>query len=281
MQNESMTSDTSNWRFPKDACDTHMHVFQGPSMFIAGRTYTPEEATNRDYVSAFGQYSLERKVIIQPSVYGTDNRTTLEELAKNPDQQRAVVTLDGSESPSLLADWHSKGVRGARLNLLFSGGGERKQAEKIADSISEFGWHLQILTDVSTFENLTSFTSNLPVPVVFDHMGHFSTRKLLTSQGFQELLDLIADGNAWAKLSAPYRLTQRDCAPYLDVFPIVRALLSANEKRLVWGSDWPHPHTSVSPPSPHELIQMLLDWLPEEDLQQQILVTNPAQLYDF
>ena len=57
---------------------------------------------------------------------------------------------------------------------------------------------------------------------------------------FQALLRLVGEGHAYAKLSAPYRLSTR-FPDYPDARAFHDALLRANPERLLWGTDWPHP----------------------------------------
>jgi predicted TIM-barrel fold metal-dependent hydrolase len=55
--------------------------------------------------------------------------------------------------------------------------------------------------------------------------------------GFKEIVELVRDGSLWVKLSAPYRVSEM--GPwYGDLKPLVRALVEANPRRVLWGSDW-------------------------------------------
>ena len=49
----------------------------------------------------------------------------------------------------------------------------------------------------------------------------------------------------------------------------------------MWGSDWPHPDHFGEMPNDGDLIDLLLDWGPDEALRQKILVDNPAELFGF
>ena len=50
-----------------------------------------------------------------------------------------------------------------------------------------------------------------------------------------------------------------------------------------WGSDWPHPGVRDPEPKPDDpiLIDLMLDWAPDEAVRNRILVDNAAKLYDF
>src|SRR4051812_19790044 len=69
-----------NFRVPSGACDCHVHVFGDPQRypFVPGRVYTPEPASVKEMQSMLKAIDMDRVVVVQPSVYGTDNRCTLD-----------------------------------------------------------------------------------------------------------------------------------------------------------------------------------------------------------
>jgi len=76
---------------PAGACDTHAHVF-GPAdkyALIDDRTYTPPEAPLATYQRLLRILGIERAVLVQPSVYGTDNTVLIEALEKAGDKTKA------------------------------------------------------------------------------------------------------------------------------------------------------------------------------------------------
>src|SRR3954468_8286786 len=69
-------------RFPAGAGDCHAHIF-GPQQefpFAPGYGYVPPEASIENYVQMLRTLGCDRGVIVQPSIYGTDNRCTLAAL---------------------------------------------------------------------------------------------------------------------------------------------------------------------------------------------------------
>ena len=49
-----------------------------------------------------------------------------------------------------------------------------------------------------------------------------------------------------------------------------------------WGSDWPHINYNHGiMPNDGDLLDMMLDWVPDEAMRNRILVDNAAALYDF
>jgi predicted TIM-barrel fold metal-dependent hydrolase len=62
--------------FPSGAVDCHAHVC-GPAIefpYVSERIYTPPDATLETYRSLLKMLQVDRAVLVQPSVYGTDNR---------------------------------------------------------------------------------------------------------------------------------------------------------------------------------------------------------------
>lgn len=270
-------------RIPQGATDCHAHVI-GPAWrypFAANRSYTPPDALLPDYRYMLDTLGLSRAVLVQPSMHGDDNTVMMRAIAETSDMDmRAVVVVPPDIETSKLADLHDLGARGVRINLIYAGGNvDLGAAAHIASRIDEFGWHLQVLADVSAIPDLLPGLSSLPVPVVFDHFGHMPAGKGVADKGFAALVEMVKRGNTWAKISGTYRVSGGGF-PYSDVRPLCEALIAANPDRLVWGTDWPH---TVTPNMPNDgdLIDLLCDWLGEQTLIQKVLVDNPANLYGF
>jgi predicted TIM-barrel fold metal-dependent hydrolase len=131
-----------------------------------------------------------------------------------------------------------------------------------------------------------------PVPAVFDHFGGAAAKLGLSQPGFADLLDLVKSGKAYVKISGAYRLSTQ--APdYPDAVPFAKALIEANPDRIIWGTDWPHPdstlRTDIKPTDERPLYQIddgrllnqLAVWAPDAATRKKILVDNPARLYGF
>lgn len=268
---------------PPGATDCHAHIF-GPDAdypYTPHRTYTPPEASTGQYFHMLDTLGLSRGVIVQPSVYGRDNRCTLDVVRRHPDRLRAVVVVDEDISEAELERMHADGARGVRLNLLFRSGVEVSDVRRIADKIAPLGWHLQMLIDVSEFADIRETLGTLPVETVFDHLGHMPTSAGTGHRGFREMLSLLADGRSWVKLSGSYRITGQNGTPYTDIAPFAREIIRANPERVVWATDWPHPYINVDMPNDGALLDMLDDWAPDAATRDRILADNPARLYGF
>jgi 2-pyrone-4,6-dicarboxylate lactonase len=268
---------------PPNACDAHAHIF-GPVEkypFVAGRSYTPPPASIQAYQRMLSALGLARAVIVQPSVYGTDNRCTYDAVAASGGRWRGIAVVDASTSANELQRLHDAGFRGVRINLLFKGGGLALETlEQVARLIAPLGWHVQLLIDGRDLPELAPRLIRLPVRFVIDHMGHMPVQLGLAHPGFKALLALAGKGNCWVKLSGAYRISAKSY-PYEDVVPIAKALVEAAPQRMVWGSDWPHPSFEGTVPVDASLVDLLASWVPEARTRQRILNANPAELYDF
>lgn len=265
---------------PPGACDCHAHVIAAPEVhpYVAERSYTPPPASLEAYKALHRVLGIERAVIVQPSVHGTDNRVTLEAIAGYGPDCRGIAVVDGTVGDKDLTRLHEGGIRGVRLNVLFGGGVGLQALEPLAARIADMGWHIQLLLDARTMEDLAPRVRRLPVPVVVDHMGHMNVAHGMDHPGFRALLSLVRDGLAWIKLSGNYRISAEG-PPYRDAVPIARTLIEAAPQHMVWGTDWPHPALSEKMPNDGDLLDALDDYAPEPDLKQAILVDNPARLY--
>ena len=266
---------------PADACDCHFHVFDGPSPQVAERSYTAPPAPLGALRHLHRTLGISRSVIVQPSVYGTDNRTTLQTCDADP-AMKAIVVIDEDTPTDTLAAHRSRGAVGCRVNMLFTSNARIDSLAALAARIADQGWHLQILCDVSALGDSMDQLASLPVPVVFDHFGHFPAIKGINDPGFQALLRLLGSGKAWVKLSGAYRLGPAHHDTDSAVAALAAGLIAANPDQLVWGSDWPHPAISQQEmPNDGDLLDALAGWAPDAALRRRILVDNPARLYGF
>ncbi len=269
---------------PPLACDCHMHVF-GPLVefpYYAGRQYTPPEALLEAYQHMLATLGMERAVMVQPSIYGFDNRAALaamQGMNEHHVKMRGVAVMPPDVSDNQLEELHLEGVRGLRFNLE-TGGTDLRALETLAAKASELHWHIQVFTSADALAELEPRLAALPTELVIDHMGNIPADIGREHPGFHALLRLLGNGRTWVKLSSPYRLT-RQGPPYGDVVPMGQALVAAAAERCIWGSDWPHPYFDGLMPNDGLLLDVLADMAPDPEIQHRILVDNPAKLYQF
>ena len=287
-----------NFEIPAGACDCHTHIHGDPATFplFAGRVYTPPPALPEEMAAMHKGLGIQRVVIVTPSIYGTDNSATLYGMKARGNDARGVAVIDEKTSEADLDMMHRAGVRGIRLNLATAGISDpavgRQRFQTAAARMRTRGWHIQINTTPPMIAAIKDLVHDSAVPVVFDHFGGAQAARGLDQPGFGDLVALVKSGKAYVKISAAYRSSTR--APgYPDVAPFAKALIAANVDRVLWGTDWPHPNP-VPPPGGKatdvtpflkiddaQILNLLPTWAPDAAVRRQILVVNPARLYDF
>jgi predicted TIM-barrel fold metal-dependent hydrolase len=227
---------------------------------------------------------VDRAVLVQPSVYGTDNRAMLAALSTNPNKFRGVAVIDRKISDAQLETMHHAGVRGIRCNVVDvadkSKGLPINELTTIAKRIQPFGWHLELLAHVNEYPDLARTFADFPVDLVFGHFGYSHAKYGVHDEGFQGLLELLRDNKAWVKMTGPYRICDGDF-PYADMRVFNDEVIEANSKRLIWGSDWPHVMVKKQMPHDADLCDLLGSWVTDSSLRKTILSDNPCMLYDY
>lgn len=273
-------------------CDTHVHVIGEASSYpmVESRHYTPGPASVVQLQAHLQRQGLDRAVIIQPSVYGTDNRCLLDALAEMKGAVRGVAVPDRAVSAATLQAWHTQGVRGIRINLESAG---QAQAAALAQELSHWapriaglGWHLQVYAPLQAVVEGMNQAGPLPVPVVLDHFALWNA--LAADAGLrQAVTDKLARGEVYIKLSASYRVPLEAAA----LEALAQQWLQLRPDRLLWASDWPHTNrepgrhrlevSAYRPIAAQQLVQERERWLAGPEARRQVLVDNPSRLYGF
>lgn len=271
---------------PAHSCDTHAHIC-GPIErypYADRRIYTPPDALTAAYRNMLDTLGIERAVLVQPSVYGTDNTVMLAAMAELGARCRAVAVVGDDVTDAELERLHQAGVRGVRVNVVDVAEGKgmipMASLTALAERISKYGWHVELLMHADDYADLDRQFANFPVDIVLGHLGYMRTDKGLTQPGFQALMRLMQQEKCWVKLTGPYRIST-EALPHADTIPYAHALLERAPQRVVWGTDWPHVMVKTPMPNDADLADMLLEWIPDARLREQVLVENPAKLYGF
>lgn len=267
---------------PAGATDCHIHIFGPPDAYpyVPERAYTPPDASPAAFRHLADTLGIERVVVIQASVYGLDNSCLLAALPEMGRPARAVVVVRPDVPDAELDRLHAAGARGARIIATHPGGPGLDGVEGLAHRLAERGWHLQFMLSPAQMVALEERLAALPCPVVIDHFAGIPAAGGIGQPAFQALLRLMRSERAWAKLSAAYHCSALP-PPYPDLAPFAQALIETAPDRLVWGTDWPHPHFQGEMPNTTVLFDRLADWLPDAGLLHRVLVDNPARLYGF
>jgi D-galactarolactone isomerase len=265
---------------PVGACDTHLHIYEPGYEMRAAASHPSQPGTLAHYRELQQRLGLARAVIVQPSAYGTDNKCTLEAIAKLGDAGRGVAIVDPAAPDAELDRLTKLGIRGVRYHMR-GGVLTWDTMPRMAARVAAFGWHVQLQCESRELTAHEDIISNLPCDLVVDHMGRFDAETPETDKDWRLLLGLLGTGRCWVKLSGPYYGSKSGPPRYEDKDRIAGALIKAAPERMVWATNWPHPSFKKGFPDEGRLLDLVADWAQDETLRRKILVDNPARLYGF
>ena len=192
---------------------------------------------------------------------------------------RGIALVRPEIDDAALRGLAAAGMRGIRINLEFPGEMGPAEAEIIAPRLADLGWHLQMLVQTERLPGIAARLRALPTDVVIDHMGLPTPETGIETKGMRALLGLLESGRCWVKLSAPY-YGDSDPPDYAFAAAAARLLFAARPDRMLFGTNWPHPHTRP-PPDEGDLVDWLAQVTDGGYGLRQVLVDNPARLYGF
>ena len=267
---------------PPGAVDAHCHVF-GPEAqfpFSSRAKYLPADATPEMLFALRDHLGFERNVIVQASCHGSDNRATLNAIAKSNGRARGVAVVDPAISDEELHALHAGGMRGVRFNFLkrLVDNAPKDKFLEVARRLPQ-GWHVVIYFEADILEGLRGFIDAIPVPVVVDHMGRPDVTQGPDGpdlRAFRQLLESRPDINF--KPTCPDRLDPSG-DPWDKFAEAVRPLVEDYPDRCIWGTDWPHPNQQKVLPDDGHIVDMIPRIAPTAELQHKLLVANPERLY--
>ena len=263
---------------PPGATDTHMHIYEPGYAMAASAIIPPQDGPLADYKQLQARLGLQRVVVVQPSTYGLDNSCTLDAVAKVGANARAVICANDQTSDAELEQFHKQGARGIRFFMMKGGPVGWDMLDGLAGRARDLGWHIQLQLDGRTLQDYMGQLDPIADLLVIDHVGRFVEPVAIDHPGFTALLRLV-DRGASVKLSAPYE-SSKTMAPWSDIGRLAKELVKRAPDRMVWATNWPHP-MRVPRPDDAPLLDMLLDWAPDEVTRTKVLVDNPGRLYGF
>jgi len=103
---------------PPGACDCHAHVFgpQDGSPFLPGAAHIPPDALPQHFAGMPRTIGCRRAVLVQPSVYGTDNGCMVAAMESGIFAFRRVAVIEETIGDAALEALHPAGVRGVRID---------------------------------------------------------------------------------------------------------------------------------------------------------------------
>lgn len=224
---------------PAAGWDCHVHVFDAAAAVRPGH-YRPAHRPLEMIEAEAARHGIGHLVLVQPSVYGSDNTLLLAALRGAAGRHRGVVVLGEDCDDAQLATMHAAGVRGARLNRVSPVGEPRdiaERVERLVPALHARGWHLQWYAAPEQLADIAALHARTGLTCVLDHLAGLHA-DLADDHPAWNALQALARAGAWVKLSGWYRLGAQ--APYDTLVPAIRRVAALFDGRLVWGSDWPH-----------------------------------------
>ncbi len=271
---------------PQGACDAHLHLVGGRKDFPLWENRKEDPAPGRgfdDWLDLLRMHmttlEISRGIIVHSTLYGDDNRVTIEALRRLGPGYRGVGLVSDEVNDDLLDRLRDSRIRAVRVNEVFDGPLSFEGAQSLAPRLADRDMHLEMLLTADRIAALKDGIADLPCPVVLDHLGWPDIEAGPEARGFRAVRDLLAEGKVYVKLTALYRLAR---APYDAAAPFVAALAGEAPERCLWGSDWPHlllPNDDV--PDAGALLDTFFDTVTGSEARQKILVEAPERLYGF
>ena len=284
-------------RLAKNSCDTHLHVFGDAKRYPVGNPNAlyqpPRDCTFEAMQALHAGMGIERAVLVQPTIYGTDHRLLHDVLASAPaGRYRGVAIIDDSVSDAELKRLDAVGVRCARFNF----GGNFKLAPSLdafrrsLDRIGALGWSAKIFGFGDDFLAVADELRRIETPAIIDHMGGLDYTRGTSQPVVRLILDLLKKENWWIGLSNG-DLRSKLGEPWDDAVEFGRLFYEAAPTRCMWGTDWPHVHRFIRP---HEAghsdygvahegkrVALLERYVPNRAARDRVLVDNPARFFGF
>ena len=224
-------SEAPKLKAPANACDCHMHIYDG-ERFPPAR---PGPQSRMQSNAAVDQYKLlqarigtTRTVIVTPAAYVTDNRvTTRRDPASRPANTRGVAvvhpTVDRRRASPRMAD---AGIRGIRFTVFdpASAAVSIDMIEPLAKRVADLGWHVQIHMRGDQIVENADLLQRLPTQVVFDHMGRLPQPAPLDHPAYKVIRAMLDKGRTWMKLSGAYMDTKSGAPAYADKRAVARGV---------------------------------------------------------
>lgn len=270
---------------PPGACDAHVHMVADDYRLWHKRVENPAPGGFEDWITRLeahlDQLGFERVVVVHSILYGGDNAVTRDSVARlGRYRARGIGLVTDAATDAELDALADAGVSGIRLNYVHGGLLSWEGVQALGPRLAERGLHVQML--IHTHRHMLEIADavrELPVPVVFDHIGWPELNLGVQEPGFDCLRGLVGDGRAYAKLSGLYRL---EGAPYAMAAEFAHALVTASPDHCLWGSDWPHIMLAeAAQPDAGQLLNRFLDTVTSAEQRRRILADAPARLYGF
>jgi len=228
--------------------DTHAHIYsenrerypQIPNPYLPQPGHGTIEHLKREVAKS----NVHRVVMVQTfTVYGHDNRLTIDAVRENRDWTTGVLNLDPFDvkSVNIMEEACSVGVLGNRVSAGWpSDNSVLKEHRRLWEAAERLNMVICALLNPPNCRSLAKLLAEFPeVPVVLDHCANLRASDFPDSENLKTVLNLSRFENLYAKLS--FIVTgSEEAFPCRDMFAMVRQIIKAyTPERCIWGSDFP------------------------------------------
>src|ERR1700681_3037155 len=182
---------------PAGACDCHHHIYDAARFPPAepGGTIIPD-ARVEEYQRLQRRIGTSRDIIVTPLAYVTDNRVTLDAIARLGPNARGVAVIRPTVTDAELKMLADGGIRGIRFSLTDPRNAPTsiEMIEPLSKRVNALGWHVQINMSAEQIVAAHDLWNRLPSAIVFDHLGHVPEPAGLRHPGFNVVRRLVDKG---------------------------------------------------------------------------------------
>ena len=265
-------------KLPPGACDTHFHFIGPQKLFPLKPNHVFahlefEDTPVEDWLKMQAALGLSRGLHVQSMMYENNYEIVLHTQSLFPGRLRAVAIPWPGITDNELRILTECGVVGYRVTHRL----EKEVDQRMVARVHEHGWAIHYLVKPDPEWRRRILAS--PGRFVLEHMGGIDPSEGLESASFKFVQQCLDTGRCWVKLSP--RPSKQESFPFDDMLPFVHTLVDRYPNRLLWGSDWPHPQYFKPMPKDVDLLDQMLDWVPEESTRKRIFVDNPAECLGF
>ena len=267
---------------PVGATDTHMHVYHAEVPPAPGGPALPGDFREERYREMQQRLGFSRVIVVQPNAYQDDNTVALGAIKALGPGAKGVGVVKPGVSDAQIERLTKGGIVAQRIFQLPWGAVGFDKMHDVMARVHPFGWHANVQLDGRELPQWEQTILRLPGKFVIDHIGKYLEPVTPEQEAFKSLLRLLDTGRCWVKISGAYETSKTGAPKYEDVGRLVKALVKHAPERMLWASNWPHPSAPKdNVPDDADLLDLLLDWAPDEAIRKKILVDNPTALYGF
>jgi len=277
-----MSGRTPRLAAPAGAVDTAIHVYHASVPSAPGGPPVPGDFREIAYQAVQQRLGFKRVVVVQPNAYQYDHSVTLAAIRALGPGARGVGVVRPDASDAEIDRLARGGIVAQRIFQMQWGAVGFDRMHDVMGRVHPFGWFATIQLDGRELPQWEQTIRKLPGKFVIDHIGKFLEPVAPEHEAFKALLRLVDTGRCWVRLAGAYETSKTGAPAYEDVSRLARALVKHAPERMIWASNWPQPSAPKDRiPDDADLLDLLLDWAPDEAVRRKILVDNPAGLYGF